>query len=728
MFFGSGNFSCLSEVFSTAYVNGDVVAVGSFTQVCQSSTAAGHCVSGTTVTRNDIFAYSAGSGTIDPNFVPVLDAGPAYAVVAGPGNTVYVGGAFTTVDGLSHHGLVQLNVDPASATEDGTIVTAFIGSVSKQVHALALNGTSLYVAGQFTLVDGKGTFGTGGSKVQSLARLNATNGQVDNTFAYTLSDPLSGEATQIEAMTLSPDGTHLAFAGTATQVNGQTRPRLAIVNTGVTLGAASSLSAFTAPILANNCSNEHDYVRGVDFSPDGTFLVVADTGYVSDKSTPFSACDALARFNVNPTDTASSGSVNVSPAWINYAGGDSYYSVAIAGNVVYAGGHNRWANNYCGNNSVCEPNTVLVDGLTAVDANTGLALAWWHPQTLRGHGTEYVNTFPANTYDGSSAGLVQGSDVNNIAGVYHGENAIFPIASATSSNPGGPIPSGMFNEEDGSNTGTPTCLDDAGNSSTTGAAVDSTTCSNDAEQNWNIVGGNTIQINGLCLDTAGSATTNGTPAALNTCTGAPTQQWTQGTAGNTLINEGATNECLTVPGGNPKSGTALQIETCSTSLSTSQVWPLPVAQGPPAPPATGEIYPEDVPGGGQVPCLDNARNSLMAGNPVQIQQCIGDNEQKWTVEAGGAIQMGATHCLDTSSSSPGTVSAVLNTCNGDTSQQWTLGANYELVNTGATLANGGTQYCLVDPSSNTAGSTQMQISACSTSHNYSNYQWRLPAV
>ena len=118
----------------------------------------------------------------------------------------------------------------------------------------------------------------------------------------------------------------------------------------------------------------------------------------------------------------------------------------------------------------------------------------------------------------------------------------------------------------------------------------------------------------------------------------------------------------------------------------------------------------------------------MAGNPVQIQQCIGDNEQKWTVEAGGAIQMGATHCLDTSSSSPGTVSAVLNTCNGDTSQQWTLGANYELVNTGATLANGGTQYCLVDPSSNTAGSTQMQISACSTSHNYSNYQWRLPAV
>ena len=210
-------------MFSTAFVNGDVVAVGSFTQVCQSSTAAGHCVAGTTVTRDDIFAYAPGTGTIDPNFVPVLDVGPAYAVVAGPGNTVYVGGAFNTVDGLSHHGLVQLNVDPGSITTDGTIVTAFKGSVSKQVHALALSpdNKALYVGGQFTLVDGKGTFGTGGPAVQSLARLSATSGAVDNTFAYTLSHPLSGEATQIEAMALSADGTHLAFAGTATQVNGQ---------------------------------------------------------------------------------------------------------------------------------------------------------------------------------------------------------------------------------------------------------------------------------------------------------------------------------------------------------------------------------------------------------------------------------------------------------------------------------------------------------------------------
>ena len=83
-------------------------------------------------------------------------------------------------------------------------------------------------------------------------------------------------------------------------------------------------------------------------------------------------------------------SVDVAPSWINYGGGDSFYSVAVAGNVVYAGGHDRWVNNYCGNNNVCEQNAVLVTGVSALDANTGLALSWWHPETLRGDGTDYL--------------------------------------------------------------------------------------------------------------------------------------------------------------------------------------------------------------------------------------------------------------------------------------------------------------------------------------------------
>jgi len=51
--------------------------------------------------EDDIFAYAAGTGLIDSNFVPVLNAGPAWSVLAGPANTVYVGGAFSTVYGAA---------------------------------------------------------------------------------------------------------------------------------------------------------------------------------------------------------------------------------------------------------------------------------------------------------------------------------------------------------------------------------------------------------------------------------------------------------------------------------------------------------------------------------------------------------------------------------------------------------------------------------------------------
>jgi len=734
-FFGGGNLNCQSEVYSTAYVHGDVVVAGAFTEACQPGTLAqGLCAPGTQVTRDDIFAYAASTGTIDPNFVPVLNQGPAYSVIAGPAgsNTVYVGGAFTTVNGATHKGLVQLNVNPGvttGATADGSAVTGFKASVSTEAHNLALSpdGTALYVGGQFTSVDSATKF-SNGAAVAGLARLNAKTGALDNSFPFTLSDPVTGDPVKVEAMALSPDGSHLAFSGTALQVNGQSRPRLAIVSTGGTLGATATLSDWYAPILANNCSAEHDYVRGLAFSPDGTFLVTADTGYQNDGSMPFAACDAAARFDVNAANTTTTGTaVDVPPAWINYTGGDSFYSVAVAGTVVYLGGHNRWVNNYCGNNSVCEPNAVLNNGVAAVDANTGLGLAWWHPQTLRGHGTMYLDTFPAGTYDGTHAGLSLGTDVDMVAGVYHSEEALFPVAATTSASPGGPIPSGMFIEDGGTNTGTPMCIDDASDSPATGTAVELSTCANDAEQNWTVGATGTLQINGLCADTVGGGTGSGTLVALNTCTaGTTTQQWTQG-PGNTLINTGATaadggQVCLDDPGASTANGTQLEIDACDGAAS--QVWPLPAAQGPPSPPATGLIYPQEEQANTQVPCLDDAGNATTTGNKVQLWTCTGNAEQSWTPEADGTIRIHGD-CLDTSGAQTGLgTAAVLDPCNGSATQVWTPNSTGELVNQGATTANG-SPYCLDDPGFATANGTQMQIWTCNGGP---NQIWWLPTV
>jgi len=726
-FFGGGNLSCQSEVYSTAYVNGDVVAVGAFTEACQPGRLGqGQCKPGTQVVRNDIFAYKAGTGVIDAHFTPVLNAGPAWTVVPGPArsDTVYVGGAFTTVNGLKHKGIVQLNVRPGvtkGSSADGSVVTGFRANVSGYVRDLALSpdGKALYAGGQFSTVNS--------STEHALVRLKAGSGAVDPSFSMSLGDPISGLPTKVEAMALSPDGTHLAVSGSALQLNGQPRPRLAIIDTGRTLGAKARLSDWTAPILANNCTAEHDYVRSLAFSPRGGFLVVGTTGYLNDGSMPFSACDAVARFNVDAANTTTTGTpVSVPPTWINYAGGDSFYSVATGPGVVYAGGHNRWVNNYCGVDAVCEPNAMLADGISALDGNTGMALAWWHPQTLRGAGTMYLGTFPAGTYDGTRSGLVLGTDVDLVGGTYHSENAVFPQVSTTEATRGGPIPSGMFNNEDGSNTGTPMCLDDPGDARTGPAPAELSTCLNVAEQDFAVPTDGTIRINGLCLGTRLGRIATGTAAVLDKC-GAKkpgrTQVWTQG-AGNTLISPAASAKdggpvCLDDPGLSTTSGTQLQIARCTGSRGQS--WPLPAAPAPPAPPVAGPIWSSLKQASTQVPCLDDARDSLATGTKVQLWTCRGDAEQRWTAESNHTIQLRAGYCLDTAggATSQGTA-VVLNPCKRTpaSSQVWKPGPN-------GSLAQQASGLCLDDPGGDTGDGQSLDISSCSGG---GNQYWWLPGV
>ena len=711
-YFGSGSLTCQSEVYGTAYVNGDVVVVGAFTQACQPGTLAqGLCKPGTQVTRNDIFAYQAGTGLIDPNFTPRLDKGPAWAVIPGPAgsDTVYVGGSFTNVNGTTRKGIVQLHVNPGVTTgtdADGSIVTGFKANVSNMVRDLALSpgGTALYAGGQFVSVNGVAE--------TALVRVNATTGAVDQKFQVTLSDPADGLPLKIEAMDLTSDGKLLAFSGTALAVNGQRRPRLAVVSTGGGLGQPATLTDFTAPILANDCSAEHDYVRALSFAPDGSFLVVADTGFLNDGSTPYSVCDAVARFDVGAAGSTTTGTpVDVAPSWINYSGGDSFYSVAVAGGVVYAGGHNRWINNYCGADSLCEQNALYQGGLSALDASTGVGLAWWHPITLRGAGTMYMNTFGTWTYDGSHAGLALGTDVDVIAGTYHAENSLLPVMAATTKTPFGVIPSGMFNSEGGTDTGTPMCLDDPGDSASAGTPVDVANCLNVAGQNWTVPAAGhagQIVINGLCLDLGNAA---GVVLAKCSSTSA-TQQWTQG-AGNTVINQGASTAqsqmCLDDPAGSTTSGTTLDIAACSGGQN--QVWPLPTAPGPAAGPPSGPVFPQETQSSTQQPCLDDANDSAKANNKVQLWTCRGDPAQTWAVEPGGTIQIGASSCLD----SAGTA-VVLNPCDGTSSQVWTTGPNDSLVQRSS-------QLCLDDPGANTANGTQLATASCD---GQSEQAWRLP--
>ncbi|HEY1917553.1 MAG TPA: ricin-type beta-trefoil lectin domain protein [Streptosporangiaceae bacterium] len=690
-------------IYSTTVVNGEVIVGGAFGMVCAPAQGATYAACPNSVGADFLFAFNLQTGMIDPNFTPVFDTGPVYAVTAGPNNTVYVGGAFNTVDGTSSRNIAQLYVDPGGS-DDGQPVPGFAASTDGAVGALAYNGNALYLAGAFGNTDGSKNGAT-------VARVNATTGALDPSFQFTLTEVSSGRSTpRVKTLALSPDGNTLAIAGDFLQVDGQSVPRLALINTGGALGSTATLDNWAAPIFATNCVKQTSFINSVDFSADGSYLVVADTGDRSAGGTgSVAACDSAMRFETGATGD------DVQPVWQNFTGADTLDSADIVGDVVYLGGHNRWANNECGNNIVCEPNAVLENGLSALDANTGIALPWWHPQTGRGIGLQSLTAFPAGAFPGSDGGLLVGMGVDSIGGATHDDLAIFPETTTTAPTPGGPIMSGIWSdgrpgteESSGPATGVPAeCMDDTGNSTTSGTKVELVTCSNDNEQNWTINSDGTIGVNGLCLDTAGATT--GSVLLVNTCDGDASQQWQQGT-GNTVVNRGS-GLCLNDPSASTTSGTVLRIATCNGEIQQS--WPLPVAQAPPPPPASGPLY-------GRLLHGDNTLCTKYLGKKAEISECFGEPNQEWTVEANGTIEANATGlCLDTQGAA--TVSGtpiVLATCDGAGTQAWTWKAqadnSYHLINTGSGL-------CLDTPAA-TYG-TQLEIATCNSTY---NEEWRPP--
>jgi hypothetical protein len=688
-------------VYATAVVNGEAIVAGEFGTVCSPVAGATYAACPSTVPADFIFAFNLSTGAIDPNFTPVIDKGPIYSLAAGPNDTVYLGGDFTTINGTTATGIAQLSVTPGQST-DGQLVSGFTGQVTNgEVDSVAYDGANaLYVGGKFSKTDGKND--------SRLVRLNATTGALDTTFKFTFADPVAGQSLGVKSLALTPNGATLAIAGTWQQINGQSISRVALINTGGGLGDTAALDNWASPWLAIACSHQTNYVNDVDFSPDGSYFVIADTGF---KTTGGSAvCDAAARFETSGTGT------DIQPTWVNYTGGDTLHSVAVTSNVVYIGGHNRWANDFCGNNRPCEANTVLEDGLSALDANTGLALPYWHPQTTRGRGVDTITPFPAGAVPGSDGGILIGSDINNIGDAVHNSLAMFNETTTSTPTPGGPIQSGMFSdgrvggtEESGPTSGIAAeCIDDTGNSSTAGTPVELVTCTNDNEQNWTINANETITVNGLCLDTAGEATTSGTTLDVNTCNGSTTQDWTQAT-GNTVLNA-ASGLCLDDPGDSTTSGTTLDIATCNGGVGQS--WPLPVAQAPPPPPAIGPIYNYTIQSDTDVPCLQKS------GSLVKIEECVGQPLANWTMEPNGTI-VNTNLCLDTTGEAitAGTLVDMVK-CNGSATQVWTPQANNTLVQQGSGM-------CLY-PVAVTNGAS-VEIETCGNPNTDEAFIWRMPS-
>ena len=114
-------------------------------------------------------ALDAATGEFVTTFTPQLDGAVRALALSPDGNTLYVGGLFSTVNGAPRRGIVALD----AAT--GATVPGFVARTNNDVLDLALDGADLYLAGRFWTVNGLNR--------EKVARVDATSGVVDPGWA-----------------------------------------------------------------------------------------------------------------------------------------------------------------------------------------------------------------------------------------------------------------------------------------------------------------------------------------------------------------------------------------------------------------------------------------------------------------------------------------------------------------------------------------------------------------
>ncbi|TQM67557.1 beta-propeller uncharacterized protein DUF5122 [Actinomadura hallensis] len=348
-----------------------------------------------TLTRNRLFAFDAATGAIDPNFAPNLNKGEASALLAAPdGQSLYVGGNFSEINGNRHFVLARLNA------QTGAPITSFNPQLSARVRDLRLVGGRLYVAGTFDTV--------GGASRPALATLNPQTGARDDFLDLKFAGTQTGSGvTQVYKMDVSPDGSKLVGVGNFSSVNGATRRQIVMIDL---TGEQAQLANWDTTRYGDQCSQSFDtYMRDVDFSPDGKFFVVTTTGAYGGST---KLCDTHARWESAPTGGGQQ------PTWVNYTGGDTSYAVEITDTAVYVGGHFRWANNPFRGDRPGE-GAVSREGIAALDPASGLPFSW-NPGRDKG-----VGVFDMLA---TAEGLYVGSDTDNIGGEWHPKLAMFPLA------------------------------------------------------------------------------------------------------------------------------------------------------------------------------------------------------------------------------------------------------------------------------------------------------------
>ncbi|HET9519200.1 MAG TPA: PQQ-binding-like beta-propeller repeat protein [Actinoplanes sp.] len=288
------------------------------------------------------------------------------------GDTIYVGGDFTKaiVNGK------QITRSRLAAIDANTgALKSWAPVADGRVKAIATDGSSVYVAGNFTSVSG--------IKRDSLARLDAASAAVSATFKHSiLGKPYA----------LAAGNGRLYMGGAFTQVNGQARARLAAFDLisgaldplwkPVPDAQVEVLTTATGRIYVGGkfkkINSASGFSRLVALNPVSGSIITA----FRPKATVISFGIAVAGSTVYSAHGGSGGKLNAYTTkgglrWSATFDGDTQ-AVAVLGGTVYVGGHFDRAcrSARTGAQGACVDGSVDRVKLAALDAGDGSLLPW----------------------------------------------------------------------------------------------------------------------------------------------------------------------------------------------------------------------------------------------------------------------------------------------------------------------------------------------------------------
>jgi hypothetical protein len=380
----------------------NMYAVGSFSSIIKGST---------TFARNNVVSFLATAPYTVTSWNPNVNGKVDSIAFNGTDcSHAYLGGSFSSVNGTSKSNIAEVD------TTTGALIPGFTASANREVETLLGHNGHLLTGGYFTVIDGKSTHAY-------YASLNPATGADDNYVSLAVSghyqytddggNPAGGNASRVYNQQLSNGGTRVLLEGDFTQIGGQPRQQVAMIDLGATSVTTDGWDA--TEFNANCASVEPFYAQAAAWSPDDSTVYVGTTGYkpangpgYNTRSPRAGLCDAMIAFP--------STSSQVTHKWINYAGCDSMFAAAADASTAYFGGHERWASNPFGCDAA-GPGAVTAPGMVGLSPANGSVT--FNPTRGRGLGADDMLVTSAGLWIASDnfEGTNQCGGVSGYAGI-----------------------------------------------------------------------------------------------------------------------------------------------------------------------------------------------------------------------------------------------------------------------------------------------------------------------